>query len=106
MAKKVKAFQPPGIDPRHIAHRDFVIDRGTRVSKMIRKLKKSPQMKKKFYRDPDSVAESFGINLSDEEIHIIKLVKDTVDLDNIGERLQLEAVGFFDANCKCSMPGF
>lgn len=69
---------------------------------MFQELGESPETRDQFFQDPGSVANRFQVTLSPEETFAIKSMRE-VNLSAIRERLIINPVAFFDANCGCAM---
>jgi hypothetical protein len=87
---------------RALSHREYVLDRASRIQRMFQSLGESQESRDQFFQDPDSVAKSFQVTLSPEETFAIKSMRE-VSLSAIQERLVINPVAFFDANCGCSI---
>lgn len=85
-----------------LSHREYVLDRAKRIQQMFEELDGTKGLKEKFLDDPSQVAESYDVTLSDEEVFAIKALRE-VDLPSLRERLVINPVAFFDANCSCAM---
>ena len=83
-----------------LSHREYVIDRTTRMNRLFSKLQADPQYRSDFYNDPCAVCVTYEITLSDEEVFLIRSLRH-VDLENLKERLVLGPVANYDANCQC-----
>lgn len=84
------------------SHRDYVLDRASRLKSMFGDLEDSEGLREKFHEDPEVVGARYGITLSDEEVFAIKSVRPS-SLANLRERLSINPVGLFDANCSCAL---
>ena len=85
-----------------LSHRDYVIDRAGRIAELFDELRQSDSLREKFFDEPAVVAANFDVHLSDEEVFAIRSMQ-SVDLGNLRERLVINPVAFFDANCSCAM---
>jgi hypothetical protein len=89
---------------RKLTHREYIIDRSQRIASLFEELRGSEELHRRFLADPAGEANRFGVALTDEEVFGVK-VSAGVDLENLMERLILNPVAFFDANCSCAILG-
>ncbi len=87
---------------KELSHREYVLDRAKRIQEMFEELEGTKGLKEWFLDDPNQVAERYDVRLSDEEVFAIKSMRE-VDLPSLRERLAINPVAFFDANCSCAM---
>jgi hypothetical protein len=87
---------------RKFSHREYVLDRAQRIHRMFEELEGAKDRQEEFLDEPLRVASQFDVKLSDEEAFAIKALRGA-DLDSLKERLVVNPVAFFDANCSCAM---
>jgi hypothetical protein len=86
------------------SHRDYVLERARRIAEMFSDLKESDSLRDKFHEEPDVVGARYGVSFTDEEVFGIRAMK-SIALANLQERLSINPVAVFDANCSCAIFG-
>ena len=82
-------------------HRDYIIDRNAKIESLFSDLAANAGLKTQFVTDPTAVAKSRGLVLTSEEAAAVSTFGNTVNLQNLKERLTYSQMAAFDANCKC-----
>jgi hypothetical protein len=87
-----------------ITHKDYVLDRAKRIDKLIEAVEHDDALRAKFFEQPASVGDKFGVSFSHEETFGITNMKG-IKLADLRERLVLNAAMIFDGNCGCALFG-
>ena len=87
-----------------VSHKAYIIERAKRLDTLFKELGTSDTLCGQFFADPQRVGAQYGLTFSDEEMFGIQAMRG-VELANLKERLTINPVAFFDANCSCSVLG-
>jgi hypothetical protein len=90
-----------------VTHRDYVIDRNTKIDRMFRELTdKGGKIVDDFRDDPAKYAAQYGLELSEEEIFTARsLARGNTGLTDLWEQFRTSRLAFFDNNCGCGGGG-
>lgn len=84
------------------SRRNYIQNRTKNLHGLFTDLNQDRKLCESFFTGPSTVAEKYGVTLNDEEIFLVKSLRNA-DLMNILERLTLSPIANYDANCQCGV---